>query len=75
LKSDVPEKPEKWQMGRGLTCFPPIAIIYSIVVSGCRRGIVPLAYLHDVLTRLPAMGNRDDLPPLTPANWQPAQQS
>lgn len=48
------------------------AIIYSIVVSCQRRGIDPLAYMRDVLTRLPTMTNRDNLDPLTPAHWQPA---
>jgi hypothetical protein len=47
------------------------AIIYSLVVSCQRHGKDPLAYLRDVLTRLPAMNNRDDLAPLLPANWQP----
>jgi transposase len=48
------------------------AIIYSIVVSCQRRGIDPLAYLRDVLTRLPKMTNRDDLDALTPTNWKAA---
>jgi hypothetical protein len=48
------------------------AIIYSIVVSCQRHGKDPLAYLRDVLTRLPAMTNQDDLTALTPANWSPA---
>lgn len=48
------------------------AIIYSIVVSCQRHGKDPHAYLRDVLTRLPAMSNQDDLTPLTPAHWQPA---
>jgi hypothetical protein len=48
------------------------AVIYSIVVSCHRHGKDPLAYLRDVLTRLPALTNRDDLAPLLPANWQPA---
>jgi len=47
------------------------AIIYSIVVSCQRHGKDPLAYLRDVLARLPAMSNQDDLTALTPANWQP----
>jgi len=47
------------------------AIIYSLVVSCRRHGIDPLAYLRDVLTRLPAMTNRDDLRALTPSRWQP----
>lgn len=48
------------------------AIIYSLVVSCQRHGKDPLAYLRDVLRRLPAMTNQDDLAPLTPALWQPA---
>lgn len=48
------------------------AIIYSIVVSCQRHRKDPLAYLRDVLTRLPQMTNRDDLTVLTPANWKPA---
>jgi len=46
------------------------AIIYSIVVSCQRHGKDPLAYLKDVLTRLPALTNQDDLGALTPAHWQ-----
>lgn len=48
------------------------AIIYSIVVSCQRHRKDPLAYLRDVLTRLPQMTTRDDLTALTPANWKPA---
>ncbi|HMJ13102.1 MAG TPA: IS66 family transposase [Polyangiaceae bacterium] len=48
------------------------AIIYSLVVSCQRHGKDPLAYLRDVLARLPAMTNRDDLAALTPARWQPS---
>lgn len=48
------------------------AIIYSIVVSCQRHGKDPLAYLRDVLTRLPTMTNQDDLSPLTPQRWMPA---
>jgi transposase len=47
------------------------AILYSLVVSCQRHGKDPLAYLRDVLSRLPAMTNRDDLGALTPAHWQP----
>ena len=49
------------------------AIIYSIVVSCQQRGIDPLTYLRDVLTRLPRMTTRDDLDALTPARWKPAE--
>jgi transposase len=48
------------------------AILYSMVISCQRRGIEPLAYLRDVLTRLPGMTTADDLDALTPARWKPA---
>lgn len=41
------------------------------MVSCQRRGLDPLAYLRDVLARLPQMTIRDDLDALTPARWQP----
>jgi hypothetical protein len=47
------------------------AILYSMVISCRRHGKDPHAYLRDVLARLPAMSNKDDLTPLMPANWQP----
>lgn len=40
------------------------AIIYSLVVSCQHHGKTPLAYLRDVLTRLPAMANRDGPRPI-----------
>jgi transposase len=48
------------------------AIMYSIIVSCQRRRIDPLAYLRDVLTRLPRMTTKDDLDALLPVNWKPA---
>ena len=48
------------------------AIIYSLVASCQRHGKDPLVYLRDVLTRLPAMTNQDDLAALTPARWLPS---
>jgi transposase len=48
------------------------AIIYSIVISCQRRGIDPLVYLRDVLSRLPKMTTKDDLDALLPVNWQQA---
>lgn len=47
------------------------AILYSVIISCLRHGVEPLAYLRDVLTRLPAMTNQDDLAPLLPSRWQP----
>jgi transposase len=51
------------------------AILYSIVISCRRHGKDPLAYLRDVLTRLPRMTNQDDLTPLLPSQWSPPNQS
>ncbi len=48
-----------------------LAILYLLIVSCERHGKDPLAYLKDILTRLPRMTNRDDLTPLLPVNWQP----
>jgi len=49
------------------------AIIYSIVVSCQRHQVDPCLYLRDVLTRLPAMSNQEDLTPLLPENWKQLQ--
>jgi hypothetical protein len=46
------------------------AIIYSMFVSCQRRGIDPLEYMRDVLTKLPKMTTKDDLYVLTPALWK-----
>ena len=48
------------------------AVLYSLIVSCQRHGHDPHAYLKDVLTRLPAMTNQDDLTPLLPQHWQRA---
>lgn len=44
------------------------AILYTIVESCRRRGIDPLAYLRDVLTRLPKM-LITEVPSITPQAW------
>lgn len=52
------------------------AILYTILESCRRRGIDPLAYLRDVLTRLPRATNHT-VQELTPENWarsRPASQ-
>jgi transposase len=46
------------------------AIIYSLLISAQRQGHDPLAYLRDVLTRLPTLTNQDDLTPLLPGHWK-----
>jgi transposase len=48
------------------------AILYTIVESCRRRGLDPLDYLRDVLTRLPYATNRT-VDQLTPQNWLKAQ--
>ena len=47
------------------------AVIYSIIVSCQRHRVDPLAYMTDLLQRLPTMSNQCDLDPLLPANWKP----
>ena len=48
------------------------AILYTIVESCRRRGIDPLAYLRDVLTRIPRYTNHT-VHELTPENWAKAR--
>ena len=50
------------------------AILYTIVESCRRQGIDPLAYLRDVLARLPRYTNQT-ISELTPENWQKARVS
>ena len=66
------DRQEKLALHRSSDAGQRSAIVYSLVVSCQRHGIDPLAYLRDVLTRLPAMTNRDDLGRLMPARWRPA---
>ena len=48
------------------------AVLYTIVESCRRRGLDPLAYLRDVLTRLPRM-TTGQIPGVTPEAWAKAQ--
>ena len=48
------------------------AVLYSLVISCKRHGKDPLAYLRDVLTRMPRMTTKDDLDALLPSRWTPA---
>lgn len=48
------------------------AILYTILESCRRRGMDPLAYLHDVLIRLPLTTNHT-VHELTPENWAKAR--
>jgi hypothetical protein len=54
----------------GETTGQRAAIIYTLVECAKRHGHNPEAYLADVLERLPALTNQDDLTVLLPANWQ-----
>ncbi len=47
------------------------AVIYTLVECARRQGHDPESYLADILERLPAMTNQDDLSVLLPSNWQP----
>jgi hypothetical protein len=48
------------------------AILYTIVQSCRRHGLDPMAYLRDVLTRLPAL-NTGQIPEVTPEAWGKAR--
>jgi len=51
------------------------AVHFSLIASCRRNNVEPLAYLRDLLTRLPALGHgasRDALRDLLPDRWQPA---
>jgi transposase len=50
------------------------AIIYSIIESCRRHGIEPYTYLHDVLTRLPSMTNRQ-IKDVVPKAWAAARKN
>jgi transposase len=50
------------------------AIIYSIIESCRRHGIEPYTYLHDVLTRLPSMTNRQ-IKDVVPKAWAAARRN
>lgn len=56
----------------GETTGQRAAIIYTMVECAKRHGHDPEVWLADVLERLPAMTNRDDLGVLLPSRWQPA---
>ena len=61
--------------GNGATSGQRSAILYTLVENIRRAGGNPYAYLSDVLERLPAMTNQDDLRPLLPKNWLAAREA
>jgi hypothetical protein len=56
----------------GETSGQRAAIIYTLVECAKRHGRNQEAYLTDVLERIPAMTNQDDLGVLLPSRWKPA---
>lgn len=63
---------KNWLFMGGETTGQRSAIIYTLVECARRHGHDPEAYLADILERLPAMTNQDDLGALLPSRWQPA---
>jgi hypothetical protein len=63
---------KNWLFVGGETTGQRAAIIYTMVECAKRHGHNPEAWLTDVIERLPAMTNQDDLSVLLPYNWQPA---
>jgi transposase len=63
---------KNWLFMGGETTGQRGAIIYTLVECARRQGHDPESYLADILERLPAMTNQEDLTILLPSNWQPA---
>jgi hypothetical protein len=64
---------KNWLFVGGETTGQRAAIIYTMVECAKRHGHDPEVWLTDVLERLPAMTNQDDLTVLLPSNWQLAE--
>jgi transposase len=63
---------KNWLFIGGETTGQRSAVIYTLVECARRHGHDPEVYLADILQRLPAMTNQDDLSVLLPSNWQPS---
>jgi len=63
---------KNWLFVGAETTGQSAAIIYTLVECARRYGHNPEAYLADILERLPAMTNQDDLGALLPSRWKPA---
>jgi transposase len=50
------------------------AAVYTLIQNCRMHGVEPLAYLKDVLERLPRMTNQDPVDQLTPLNWKNARE-
>jgi transposase len=64
---------KNWLFIGGAQAGQRSAIIYTVIECCRRRGLDPLAYLRDVLTRLPNMTNHQ-IPQVLPAAWAKTQQ-
>ena len=64
---------KNWLFIGGAQAGQRSAIIYTVVESCRRRGLDPLSYLRDVLSRLPRMTNHQ-IPEVLPAAWAKTQQ-
>jgi hypothetical protein len=65
-------KKKNWLFVGGETTGQRAAIIFTLVECARRHGHDPELYLTDILERLPAMTNQDDLGALLPSRWKPA---
>jgi len=63
---------KNWLFVGGETTGQRAAIIFTLVECARRHGHDPELYLTDILERLPAMTNQDDLGALLPSRWKPA---
>ena len=63
---------KNWLFFGGADAGERSAIIYSIIQSCRRHGVEPYSYLHDVLTRLPSMTNRQ-IKDIVPKVWAAAR--
>ena len=60
---------KNWLFVGGADTGQRSAILFTMVENIRRAGGDPYRYLKDVLTRLPAMTNQDDLRAFLPRNW------
>jgi hypothetical protein len=58
-----------------LRCALPLRALSQLAGMPAATATTPRATSYDILERLPAMTNRDDLTILLPSNWQPSTPS
>jgi hypothetical protein len=62
---------KNWLFAVAETAWNRSAVLHTVIETCRCRGLDPYAYLKHVLTRLPAMTNRQ-VPEITPAKWAKA---